>query len=376
MAGNQMIDGSGIPTDNPMMNNIADMVSNITLSAGLHFRSNVGQTPTSGIVGVTEVTPDGSGTIDPNLLAIQQMHALEDIGWKGGENYYDGKHLSSSIPNNNVKLTKFPGPHDDFCFLCGSSQNLFACTTCETSYHSRCMTPSLDPNEVPAFWFCPHCVNNELHIPPSMNDEHFFAPLPSSLPSYPLESTPTSESFNTQITMSRHQEPPVYGEKSKQPIRQQPTPPGPAPPSPVKPPAKSQETPQSSIPTTQKKQGRQRNSSPPRKKSKYSAFSKEVDKALSVIYNELETAAGYGRSEGNLESKVQALEQQLKMQEGQMMLSSKELEVARKELAREREQGQALKMENEMLRALVDRKENELKEWRKKLRSMIGSELE
>jgi hypothetical protein len=32
----------------------------------------------------------GDGTIDPNLLAIQQMRALEPIGWKGGEKHHDG----------------------------------------------------------------------------------------------------------------------------------------------------------------------------------------------------------------------------------------------------------------------------------------------
>jgi hypothetical protein len=178
--------------------------------------------------------------------------------------------------------------------------------------------------------------------------------------------------------------PPTSGpKKDDQPVGQQPTPPSHEPPSPEKSRPKPQEPFELSKPAGHKKPGRPRYSSPPRKKSKYSAFSKEVDKALSVIYGELETAAGYGKSEGNLESQVQALEQQLKMQEQQMLLTSRELEFARKELAKDREESAVLKVdnfeireENMRLKELVDRKENELKEWRAKLRSMIGTELE
>jgi hypothetical protein len=255
------------------------------------------------------------------------------------------------------------------------------------------MTPSLDPNEVPTFWFCPHCVGNEFHIPPSPPEEHFFAPLPSSLPIYQSSSSPSTTfdpPTNTPVILKtgiagldnlRETASNVQKKDDLAAAAQQPTPPTQEPPNPVK--LRARPHADSNLGKAHGKVGRPRHISPPRKKSKYSAFSREVDKALSVIYAELETAAGYGKSEGNLESKVQALEQQLKMQEGQMLLTSRELEFAKKELAKEREETTVMKVDNFELREdnmrlkeEVQRKESELKEWRLKLRSMIGSEFE
>lgn len=284
------------------------------------------------------------------------------------------------------------GPHDNFCFVCGSPRELFRCQTCENCYHAECMTPSLDPDEVPTFWFCPHCVGNELHIPPTP-EEHFFAPLPSSLPMYPSSgilsaNPPTNTPLITKTGipgLDKLKEPSNVAPRTNDhpTIAQQPTPPSNEPPNPAKSRPGPQESTDTSPRTGHGKVVRPRHSSPPRKKSKYSTFSKEVDKALSVIHAELETAAGYGRSEGNLESKVQALEQQLRMQEGQMLLTSRELDFARKELAKEREESAVMKVDNFELRAEntrlkedVQRKESELKDWRLKLRSMIGSEFE
>lgn len=41
--------------------------------------------------------PPADGTIDPNLLAIQQMRALEPIGWKGGEKHFEGILIISHV---------------------------------------------------------------------------------------------------------------------------------------------------------------------------------------------------------------------------------------------------------------------------------------
>jgi hypothetical protein len=286
------------------------------------------------------------------------------------------------------------GPHDGFCFVCGSPKELFGCQTCENCYHAECMTPSLDPNEVPTFWFCPHCVGSELHIPP-IPEEHFFSPLPSSLPIYPSSRTPSTTAIPPTNTPLIAKTGTPGSDKLKAPsnvsqrtddqptVTQQPTPPSTEPPNLAKSRVRPQDTTGSYSRTGQGKVGRPRNSSPPRKKSKYSTFSKEVDKALAVIHAELETAAGYGKSEGNLESKAQALEQKLRMQEGQMLLTSRELELAKKELEKERQESAVMKVENSELReenttlkGEVQRKESELKDWRLKLRSMIGSEFE
>ena len=252
------------------------------------------------------------------------------------------------------------------------------------------MTPSLDPNEVPTFWFCPHCVEGEFHIPPP--EEHSFASLPSSLLMDTSSRTPSTNPDPPTNTLHMakagvyglekiQERSNVYPQRKKGPlsVTQQPTPPSNEPT--VLP--KSRPRPDDKPHTSTRKVGRPRRTSPPRKKSKYSAFSKEVDKALTVIYSELETAAGYGRSEGGLESKVQALEQQLRMQEGQMLLTARESEFARKELVKEREEFAATKVdnaqlmdENMRLREDIQRKEAELKDWRLRLRSMIGSEFE
>jgi hypothetical protein len=128
---------------------------------------------------------------------------------------------------------------------------------------------------------------------------------------------------------------------------------------------------------------RSKRSSPARKKSKYSAFSVEVDKALTVLYSELETAAQCGKAEGHLESKVLDLEQKLKLQDGQLMLSNRELDFARSHLTKEQAKSGVLKKENvelrdevAKLREMVQQKDGELRDWRTKLRTMMGSELE
>ncbi|KAG0647146.1 BRAF35-HDAC complex BHC80 [Hyphodiscus hymeniophilus] len=339
-----------MPLSNPMLNNIG----NSDQTAGVFTGYSV-----------------DNGTIDPNELAIQQMHALEPLGWRGGDEFWNG-------------------PHDDFCFVCGSSKELFGCQTCENCYHADCMTPSLDISEVPVFWFCPHCVLRERHVPPS--EEHFFAPLPSSLPVYPPSKAPSTVADpHTNIPLiteagipglDKFKEPSniTSQKKTDHPsVVQQLTPPS----NELSNIPKSRLRPQETKNTTPRQVGRPRRMSPPRKKSKYSAFSKEVDKALSVIYSELETAAGHGKSEGNLESKVQALEQQLRMHEGQVLLSTRELDFAREELVKERDESAVMKVdisglreENTRLKDEVQRKDAELKDWRLKLRSMIGSEFE
>jgi hypothetical protein len=126
--------------------------------------------------------------------------------------------------------------------------------------------------------------------------------------------------------------------------------------------------------------GRQRRSySPPRKKSKYSAFSADVDKALTVIHKELEKATHMGRAEGGLQDKIQALEQQLKLKDGQIQLGIKELEFAKRQRGESsllEAENRKLKEENAKLVNLVERKDAELKDWRTRLRTMIQSELD
>lgn len=267
---------------------------------------------------------------------------------------------------------------------------LFECQTCDTSYHASCMTPSLDPSEVPDFWFCPHCIDNQLHIPQPPPTTYFTPPPPLS------PSTSPSIASRTRNSSSAHAAPPhrrVYENTSRQSSRDIPmldkpsgispkpqaSPEQAAPP----PPTPSNRASRPDIPTTNASKpgpkgntGRPRRSySPPRKKSKYSAFSSEVDKALVVIHKELEAAAQIGKSEAGLRDRIQMLEQELRLKDGQITLTSRELELAKKNGG----DSSSLKAENEQLKAEIsrlnqslERKDSELRDWRTRLKSMIG----
>jgi hypothetical protein len=129
-----------------------------------------------------------------------------------------------------------------------------------------------------------------------------------------------------------------------------------------------------------------RSYSPPRKKSKYSAFSAEVDKALAVIQKELEVAAQIGKSEDSLRDAIEGLEQQLKLKDSQIQLTSRELELAKIKLCDNgagavgltalKDENSQLREENAKLKEIVVSKDAELKNWRAKLKSMMGSDLE
>ena len=263
---------------------------------------------------------------------------------------------------------------------------LFGCQTCENCYHAECMTPAPDSDDLPTFWFCPHCVDNEFHIPPVPSPTTYFTPVSPPLPG------PISQVNATKLTqpienegrpdptplLNAHQSAHGNTERSKEDAGNG---------RPEKSTTKQQSTSArfSALDNLQSqgKSRRTKNSySPPRKKSKYSAFSSEVDKALSVIQRELEKAAQVGRSEGNLEDKIKDLEQRLRIQDGQMLLTTRELELAKKNLAAEHRHSEVLRSEHAhykdevmRLKEAVEKKDGELREWRVRLRSMIGDEM-
>jgi len=75
---------------------------------------------------------------------------------------------------------------------------LFPCQTCSTSYHANCMVPSLTSSDVPSFWFCPHCVDNELHIPPGSPRSDYITPVSLPVPQGSVYSSPISP-FGSQV---------------------------------------------------------------------------------------------------------------------------------------------------------------------------------
>ena len=76
---------SAMLSDNSMINNIGDFVSAVPDCDFRRMNSNHRQNPTAAtFVGNLDQN------LDPNIHAIQQMHALEPLGWRGGDRYFDG----------------------------------------------------------------------------------------------------------------------------------------------------------------------------------------------------------------------------------------------------------------------------------------------
>ena len=203
------------------------------------------------------------------------------------------------------------GKHDDFCFVCGGNMELFSCQTCENCYHADCMSPTLEPSDVPTFWFCPHCVERELHIPPGTPTTHYFTPV-SSAPLFLTPTSPVSSRTREGDTISLTRNPTndlshkraadssILEEQARSSYAQG----TPDQNSGTQAPSQMAEARSAMTLPHKGSNGRSRRShSPPRKKSKYSAFSVDVDKALTIIHKELEKASQLGRSEGSLQTR-------------------------------------------------------------------------
>ncbi|KAH6677339.1 hypothetical protein B0J14DRAFT_340448 [Halenospora varia] len=341
---------------------------------------------------------------DP-AIALQQMYELDAIQWQGGDNHFDG-------------------PHDTFCFLCASpntTSSLFSCSTCENCYHAECMTPSLSPDDVPRFWFCPHCVERGNHVPDltvvgdggfreggmnggeefieggnatasnvvhglvegieigeeSHGDGTHFNGIESSTSNHnsmitppqenpPLETRGHENSYQHQMDplmeQSRRKE---YPSSAVDPLASDKVLPKPNPPQPQSMPPSTNRT----QPSTSRKRSPPPPPSssaiskpPPKKKSKYSTLPSALEKALLLITTELEKSSSSTSSTSTLQSQITTLEQKIRMMEGQAALKEKEVE----------KRMEAIRKENERLKGEVDRKEGELKEWKGKLRGLVG----
>ncbi|CZT00275.1 hypothetical protein WAI453_012663 [Rhynchosporium graminicola] len=276
--------------------------------------------------------------------------------------------------------------HDEFCYVCGSTMELFQCQTCSTSYHASCMSPTISPSEVPDFWFCPHCVDRELHIPQPVSTIEF-DPAPVLTPSGSFSDA--TQTRNSSLAQSAPPRPENYECTSivnfdalapdSVPVKSSQSYPSTeilAPP--AIPSIRGKESEQKlSIATTAKVNTRRarRSYSPPRKKSKYSSFSSDVDKALTVIYKELESSAKVGKAEAELRDKIRILEQEVKLKDGQITLGARELEISKRsggDLAALRIENEELKLKVRKLDELVESKDTELRDWRDRLKLMIG----
>ncbi|KAH8661536.1 hypothetical protein BGZ60DRAFT_88125 [Tricladium varicosporioides] len=322
---------------------------------------------------------------DP-AIALQQMYELDAIQWQGGENYFDG-------------------PHDTFCFLCASpntTSSLFSCSTCENCYHAECMTPSLSPDDVPRFWFCPHCVERGNHVPDlnsgevEVGSEMVETNYVSSVQDVIAEmedpsgkeggaNEVLSGGRQTMVITPPQKHPPSetrssggnYQDQMNVPTEQnrrkefQP--------SMVDLPASENTVPKptplldpKSVTQMQPSTSRKRfpppppsstiSKQPPKKKSKYSTLPSALEKALLLITTELEKSSSITSSTSSLQSQINILEQKIRMMEGQAALKDKEME----------KQMKGMREENEKLRGEVEKKERELRELKGNLRGLVG----
>lgn len=190
------------------------------------------------------------------------------------------------------------------------------------------MNPAVDADEVPPFWYCPRCVDRELSdvslqspttvLSNSLLDASQLEPFVSSVRATHNQTSgvendlsDAASSAQQSISITKHSVP----LPEKQDLTTE-----------AAPPASLTNLLQARIPA---KHPRPDSSPAPRKKSKYSNFSSDVDKALMTIQKELEKAATLDKSSSSLQSRIQDLEQQLKLKDGQIQLAMREMELAR-----------------------------------------------
>ena len=162
------------------------------------------------------------------------------------------------------------GKHDDFCFVCGGTMELFECQTCDNCYHAECMSPTLEPSEVPGFWFCPHCVDRELHIPPYSPITHYFTPVSLAQPFPSPTKTPGWSTMTTSHNAENNLKRPAVTSNSGEQVEKAQSQVYPDGNSNVKGSSRPAETDSTRTVPHKGITGRQRHSySPPRKKSKY-----------------------------------------------------------------------------------------------------------
>jgi chromosome segregation ATPase len=133
-----------------------------------------------------------------------------------------------------------------------------------------------------------------------------------------------------------------------------------------------------------------------KRKSKYSPYTPEVEKALSVISAELEKTSKSSSSMTALETTIQSLEQRLRMRDQEVVLLQKEraalkvevekgkaevkkvervLDGVRRNRVDQIRKTMAAEEERDNLREKVQRLEKEGKEWKERLRELVGGEM-
>jgi len=124
------------------------------------------------------------------------------------------------------------------------------------------------------------------------------------------------------------------------------------------------------------------NKTPPRKRYKYSDVPADIENALDLLQNHIFSISHARKSQVDVDEKAQVLEQKLKIQEGEMYLCRQELETVKQNLSIELSNMEMVKAENaelrkqvEELRAMGQKKEDQMKNWQSLLRGVVGAEI-
>ena len=304
------------------------------------------------------------------------------------------------------------------------------------------MFPPLEASQLPDIWFCPVCVARNWHVPPATTQARPVGPSSSPLSSTPIQSANvdgTKQPYNTAVsdavdTQIPHRGPPADQNDSSETRDQRwkdnqrwkehswHTPLGyildPSSAErfiplygdgPSIPYSAVMENRTGSLDETQsgdesarhiqshppnsssipgKSQGRprrrgkeERTKSPLRKRSKYSDLPADIEKALDLIKCHLESTSRYKMSQDDVKTELQALEQKMKIREGELLLCRQELQSAKQKLStgtvdmeKVKAENVELRKETQELRASAQVKENQLNNWQKMLRQMVGAD--
>jgi hypothetical protein len=281
------------------------------------------------------------------------------------------------------------GPHDTFCFFCNapSTSPLLGCQTCENSYHAACTLP--EDAAIPEFWFCDHCVDYGWSVPPIASPNSYFTPKTpgrKEASSYFADvEIPTTDVSATSIDVQHIS---IQQEKANH-----------APKAAIHDSANTIHEERLAQHAKPKKHTRPHSPAPAphrKRKSKYSPYSPEVEKALSIISAELEKTSKSSTSTAALETTMQSLEQQLRMRNQEIVLLKQERDSLKTEAETEKAEVKRVEgvldgvrrnrvyeirkrmvaeQEQDVLKEKIQTLEKEGREWKGRLRELVGGEL-
>lgn len=326
------------------------------------------------------------------MEVVDGTHLIFDadvLNWDGGDLHWEGDHFTFILLLYHF-AELFSGAHNPFCEVCGGAkEQLFGCQTCNMSCHADCMTTSPLSGTASDYWFCPHCIDNGFHVPPvapvTVESRAVEATIVSdnAKTAAPLRPTKSISDFEECVSKAPRDRETRVGSLSKT-VSTSYTEQGSLPDSATIVEEHSLVEPKGSVlssvsvSASQKRERTTSGKGTAKKRSKYSAYSSEVDKALATIRAELEVAADVRRSEEQLHERIKSLEQQLKLQDGQIALLKREADLSKRALEVEKFKldrlSQSIESSNEVvkLKELLVNRDNELASWKEKLKALVG----